>query len=126
MASAAHQAPGAPARRAFRRAVVPPVAAVESAAGALSTAVGPLPLATAVVAVIPVTFDSGRSAQYETPPPLGAVVAGVVLAGDVPAGVLALDEPQAVAPAITAKPRPAPTTNFLTCRRVPRIRILPV
>lgn len=64
--------------------------------------------------------------QYETPPPLGALVvggdvlagdvlAGDVLAGDVPAGlVLVLDEPQAANPAITATPRLRPTTVLRT------------
>lgn len=68
------------------------------------------------------------SPQYETPPPLGGLVLGVVCAGAVfeaPPGVVFVDEePQAVKPAATARPRAAPNISFRGANRLSRMNIL--
>jgi hypothetical protein len=65
------------------------------------------------------------SPQYETPPPLGGLVLGVVWAGagfDAPAGLVFVDEePQAVKPAATARPRAAPNISFRAANRFSRM-----
>ena len=68
------------------------------------------------------------STQYETPPPLGGLVLGVVWAGagfDAPPGLVFVDEePQAVKPAATARPRAAPNISFRAANRLSRMNIL--
>jgi hypothetical protein len=68
------------------------------------------------------------SPQYETPPPLGGLVLGVVWAGagfDAPPELVFVDEvPHAVKPAATARPRAAPNISFRAANRLPRMNIL--
>jgi hypothetical protein len=69
-----------------------------------------------------------KQPQYETPPPLGGLVLGVVWAGagfEVPPELVFVDEePQAVRPAATARPRAAPNINFRAAKRFCRMNIL--
>ena len=66
--------------------------------------------------------------QYETPPPLGGLVLGVIWAGagfEVPPELVFVDEePQAAKPATTARPRAAPNINFRAAKRFTRMKIL--
>jgi hypothetical protein len=59
--------------------------------------------------------------QYETPPPLGGLVLGAVWAGagfDAPPVLVFVDEePHAVKPAATARPRAAPNMSFRGANR---------
>jgi hypothetical protein len=68
------------------------------------------------------------SPQYETPPPLGGLVLGVVWAGavlDAPPGLVFVDEePHAVKPATTARLRAAPNMSFRGANRLTRMNIL--
>jgi hypothetical protein len=70
-----------------------------------------------------------KQPQYETPP-LGGLLLGVIWAGAgfeaPPELVFVDDEPQAVKPAATARPRAAPNINFRAAKRFSPMNILPM